>query len=163
MQEDAVDKRATDDLEASHAEGDDLSAGAFRSLVRAFESIRVPLVADSERSAAACQRRHVKALIEHHISDVKWRELLNRAGQAAEHGAHEYLLLHFPSDACIDRGRAIVEHEPGWPKTLTGEAADLYRHWHDELRKRGFELSVRILEFPGGTPGDVGLFLRWQG
>jgi hypothetical protein len=161
MQEDAVDERATKVLEPSQPAGDDLSAGAFRSLVQAFESIRVPLTSDSERSAADRHLRHVKALIERHIPDLKWRGLMHRAGEAAEHGAHEYLLLRFSSDSCTDRGRAIVEHEPSWPTTLTGEAADVYRHWHDELRRRGFELSARILEFPRGTPGDVGLFLRW--
>lgn len=158
-----MDERVTEAREPTHSEGDDLSAGAFRSLVQAFASIRVPLAADSGRSAAERRRQHVKALIERHISDIKWRDLMDRASEAAEHGAHEYLLLRFSSDACTDRGRAIVEHLPGWPKTLTGEAADLYRHWHDELRERGFGLSARILEFPGGIPGDVGLFLRWQG
>jgi hypothetical protein len=154
--------RATEDFELIRPEEDDLSAGVFRNLLFAFQSIQVPLAAESSRSDAERYRRHVKMLIDRHISDEKWRNLMYRAGEAAERGEQEYLLLRFPSDECADRGRAIVEHEPGWPKTLTGEAADLYRHWREELVGRGFELSARILEFPGGTPGDVGLFLTWQ-
>lgn len=154
-------KRATESFEPAPSSTDALSAGAFKSLLQAFQSIRIPMEQDSKRAAAERHRQQVKALIERHVIDEKWRELMYRASEAAERGEHEYLLLRFPSDACTDRGRAIVEHEPNWPKTLTGDAAAAYRHWHNELAARGFELSARILEFPGGMPGDVGLFLSW--
>ena len=56
---------------------------------------------------------------------------------------------------------AINIADPAWPKTLRGEAAELYLRWEHDLRPRGFHLSAQILEFPGGMPGDVGLFLLW--
>ena len=155
-------KRVIESLEPTHSSKEELSAGAFGGLLQAFKSIRIPLVAESDRAAAERHRHKVKALIERHVTDDRWRELMHGAREAAERGEHEYLLLRFPSNACTDRGRAITAHEASWSQTLTGDAAAVYRHWRDELMPQGFELSARILEFPGGTPGDVGLFLRWR-
>jgi hypothetical protein len=39
-------------------------------------------------------------------------------------------------------------------RTLRGEAE------HD-LKPCGFHLSARVLDFPDGMPGDIGLFLGW--
>ena len=139
----------------------DLSAGVFNSLLEAFERVRIPLAQDEARAAAEREREAVKALIDRQITDARWRELMHRAREAAERGEHEYLLLRFPSDTCTDRGRAITEKEPSWSSTLTGDAAWIHRRWQDELDRRGFRLTARILEFSGGVPGDVGLFLRW--
>ena len=50
-----------------------------------------------------------------------------------------------------------------WPKTLRGEAAEIYLHWERELKPRGFHLMARVLDYPNGMPGDIGLFLGWTG
>jgi hypothetical protein len=101
-------------------------------------------------------------LIDKHIDDAKWRELLHRAREVAEHGEKQYLLLRFPSALCTDGSRAINNPpNDSWPQTLRGEAAELYARWHDRLRPRGFHIGARVLDFPGGKPGDVGLFLFW--
>jgi hypothetical protein len=85
----------------------------------------------------------------------KWRELLRQARQAAERGENECLLLRF--------GARAINNPPNsdWTKTLQGEAVELYSRWRDQLSPRGFHLAARVLEFPGGKPGDVGLFLFW--
>src|SRR5487761_1646225 len=100
-------------------------------------------------------------IINNHVADEYWRALLHRARDAAEHGGHEMILMRFPSDACSDGGRAINGTEPGWPATLRGEATELYLRWEHELKPRGFGLSARVLDFPSGMPGDIGLFLSW--
>ena len=71
------------------------------------------------------------------------------------------MLLRFPHDLCSDGGRAVNVPEPDWPKTLRGEAAEVFLRWERELKSRGFRLVARILDFPGGFPGDIGLFLVW--
>ena len=38
---------------------------------------------------------------------------------------------------------------------------DLLR-WKDELRPHGFTLQARVVDFPDGIPGDIGLFLSWS-
>jgi hypothetical protein len=138
-----------------------LLVSAFRNLLAAFEAMRLPLVPDAQRKAAERQREEVRLLIESRITDAKWRDLMQRAREAAERGQHEYLLLRFPAADCTDHGRAIIQQEPGWPDTLTGDAAAIYRHWRDDIRPHGFRFVARILEFTNGMPGDVGLFLTW--
>jgi hypothetical protein len=44
---------------------------------------------------------------------------------------------------------------------LRGEAAEIYLRWKRDLRPHGFRLTARVLDFPGGIPGDIGLFLVW--
>jgi hypothetical protein len=71
------------------------------------------------------------------------------------------LVLRFPNELCSDGGRAINIAAAAWPATLRGEAAELYLRWEQELKPAGFGLSAYVLEFPGGMPGDIGMFLVW--
>jgi hypothetical protein len=40
---------------------------------------------------------------------------------------------------------------------LRGEAAEIYLRWERDLKPGGFHLAERVLDFPGGFPGDIGL------
>jgi hypothetical protein len=80
---------------------------------------------------------------------------------AAERGEREVLALRFSSEYCTDGGRAINSFEPDWPQSLTGFAKVAYEFWQKELEPQGYKLRAQIMDFPGGVPGDVGLFLRW--
>jgi hypothetical protein len=80
---------------------------------------------------------------------------------AAERGEREVLAIRFTSEYCTDGGRAINSFEPEWPKTLTGFAKRAYEFWQKELEPKGYKLRAQIMNFPGGMPGDVGIFLRW--
>lgn len=136
-------------------------AADFRALVQDYEA-RKNHRRDEARQALAKQRQQrVVALIEAHISDHDWRELLHRARRAAENGEKEFMLLRFPSSLCGDGGRAINVTEPGWPTTLRGEAAEIYLRWERDLKPCGFHIAAQMLDFPGGVPGDIGLFLIW--
>ena len=117
---------------------------------------------DAARQAAAKQRRQrAKDLIDQHVSDPAWLQLLHRAREAAEAGQEEALLLQFPSQLCIDGGRAINVAQADWPASLRGEAAELFLRWERDLKPKGFRLSARVVDFPDGKPGDIGLFLGW--
>jgi CBS domain-containing protein len=133
----------------------------FRGLVADFEHQKIEQQAEAGRAAAEQRSRRVKELIDHHIADEDWRSLLHHAREAAEHGEKEFMLFRFPADLCTDHGRAINAPLPDWPETLRGEAAEIYLRWERDLRPRGFHLAARILDFPGGFPGDAGLFLAW--
>ena len=144
------------------AAGEGLTAGAFRGLEMTFKDARAQNSADAEAAAVSQRRQLIKMLIDRHIDDAKWQELLHQARQSAERGEKEYLLLRFPSELCTDDARAINNPpNPDWPKTLQGEAGEVYAHWRDQLSPRGFHIAARVLDFPGGKPGDVGLFLFW--
>jgi hypothetical protein len=44
---------------------------------------------------------------------------------------------------------------------LRGEAAEVYLRWEHELKPDGFHLTARVLDYPYGVPGEVGLLLLW--
>ena len=138
-----------------------LSAQSFRHLVAGFKEGQARRREESRRAAAAERKQRMQALLDQHISNENWRTLLEHAHQAAERGQTEFLLLRFPSQLCGDGGRSINVGERGWPKSLRGEAAEIYLWWEQDLRPQGFHLAARVLDFPGGMPGDIGLFLSW--
>jgi hypothetical protein len=80
---------------------------------------------------------------------------------AAERGEREVLALRFPSEFCTDGGRAINNFEPDWTETLTGFAKRALAFFEAELKPQGYHARAQIMDFPGGVPGDVGIFLRW--
>ncbi len=92
--------------------------------------------------------------------DVKERVSI-AVKRAAEHGEQQVLVIQFPSDWCSDRGRAINNFDPDWPKTLTGFAKRAFEYYTKELQPLGYGVRAEILNFPGGMPGDVGLYLTW--
>jgi hypothetical protein len=92
-------------------------------------------------------------------------EVFNRLSRlvkgAAERGQHEVMALRFPSSYTTDHGRAINNFEPDWPQTLTGFAKKGHEFYEKELAPLGYKVRAQILDYPGGMPGDVGIFLRW--
>ena len=89
-------------------------------------------------------------------------ERINKAVRdAAERGASEILVLRFPSEFTSDGGRRINNFEADWPETLEGFAKTAFDYYATELRPLGFTVRAEIMNFPGGMPGDVGMYLRW--
>jgi hypothetical protein len=81
--------------------------------------------------------------------------------RAVRNGLTEVQVYRFPNSLCTDRGRAINQMEPGWEKTLTGMAKEIYQLWADYLQPRGYRIRYQIIDFPGGVPGDIGITLSW--
>ena len=140
---------------------DKFSATDFRQSMDAFEHAKAAQKSEALRVDAEARSHMVKELLREHVADGRWREMLTAAHDAAGRGEKQYLLLRFPSQLCADAGRKINAEEADWPGTLRGEPAELYLQWERELRAVGFRIAARVLDFPGGMPGDVGLFLAW--
>lgn len=138
-----------------------LAANDFRQLVTDFHSGEMDHKDAARRALASQRRNRAKQLIDEHVFDERWRQLMHQARVAAEHGQKEVMLLQFPNQLCLDGGRAINVHEKGWPTTLRGEPAEIYLRWERELKPQGFSLSARIFAYPDGKPGDISLFLGW--
>jgi CBS domain-containing protein len=138
------------------------TASDFRRLVSDFDQSELRHRDELRRGAAEQHRREVMELIDRHISDESWRNLVHQAREAAERGEKEFLLLRFPCELCSDGGRAVNAPEPDWPATLRGEAAEIYLRWERDLKPQGFHIAARVVDFPGGMPGDIGLFLLWR-
>ena len=148
---------------ASFAKQKSITAADFRSLVEAAQSKRAAELEAARRTSAGSQDHKIQEAIDHHITDDHWRDLLIQAQQAAAHGETELLVLRFPAKLCSDNGRAINVPEPDWPATLRGEAAETYLRFERELKPLGFHLIARVLDFPAGFIGDIGLYLHWGG
>jgi hypothetical protein len=89
-------------------------------------------------------------------------ERINRAIRiAAEQGHHHLQVLTFPSSYCSDGGRRINIGDPDWPNTLDGFAKKAYEFYVKELQPLGYKISMEIVSWPKGMPGDVAMFLKW--
>jgi hypothetical protein len=89
-------------------------------------------------------------------------ERINKAVRiAAENGHHQVEVITFPCTFCTDGGRRINIGDPEWPSTLEGFAKRAYDFYVKELRPLGYKLHAEIINFPGGMPGEVGLYLKW--
>ena len=132
-------------------------------------------MAEREAAKAAEEARHMreqeerqKALLEEfhrppdRTPDQLMQMLTTTVNRAAEEGQTEVQIYRFPNELCTDRGRAINNFDPDWPNTLTARPKLAYEFWQNHLRPLGFGLKAEILDYPGGMPGDVGLFLTWK-
>jgi CBS domain-containing protein len=146
---------------ADPPEEDGLSATDFQGLLSDFEQKKRQQHEAIRQASVEQRQQRVTAMIDQHVSNDGWRSLLHQARAAAEHGLKELMLLRFPSELCSDGGRAINVTEEDWPSTLRAEAAETYLRWQQDLKPRGFHLRASVLDFPGGMPGDIGLFLSW--
>ena len=98
---------------------------------------------EQERKAAHDQealadKRRIKGLLETHLQDAMWNELLSHIQPAAERGEHEFQLLSFPSDLCSDGGRKIRIGDEDWKDTLQGEAAELSAALEERPAAKGY-------------------------
>src|SRR6478672_1409351 len=81
--------------------------------------------------------------------------------RAVRNGLTEVQVYRFPHTLCTDNGRAINQQEPGWDKTLTGIAQEIFQLWSDYLKPRGYRIRYQIVDFPGGVPGDISITIAW--
>jgi uncharacterized protein (DUF1778 family) len=81
--------------------------------------------------------------------------------RAVRNGLTEVQVYCFPHTLCTDNGRAINQQKPGWEKTLTGIAHEIFQLWSDYLKPRGYRIRYQIIDFPGGVPGDISIVIVW--
>jgi hypothetical protein len=113
---------------------------------------------DKERAKLAA---FTDDFLQNHVTDAEIAMVRRLVQAAVENGKFEALVYSFPSSLCTDSGRAINSADPDWPQTLQGKAREFYERYEEFGRSRGYKLKAMIINFPGGLPGDVGLFLSW--
>lgn len=115
-------------------------------------------------------------LDEFRLTDANIAAVGERIRGAFDRGESELMLTSFPSSFCSDGGRTVNNADlppinkpaadvpagpPAWIATMPRGAALVYGYWEKHLKPGGFGFSARIINYPGGMPGDVGLFLSW--
>ena len=120
-----------------------------------------------------------KRLDEFQLTDAVIKSGHDRIKRAFERGENELMLSAFPSSFCTDGGRAVINagappinkpskaelaaraDEPEWLPTLPAGVRKVFDYWKANLRPGGFGFSARVINYPGGMPGDIGLFISW--
>lgn len=120
----------------------------------------------AEADAAEAQKKAELAAFServqtYHLTDEDRERAMTRTRKAFEAGERELMLVKFPSVLCEDGGRRINNHLEGWQETLPGVFKKVHEWWENELQPGGFTFSARIIDFPSGMPGDVGIFIGW--
>jgi hypothetical protein len=133
----------------------------LRRIAEEKEMAQLREALEKKRKADEAQDQVREAFMAQDIHPEVFERVSRVVKSAAERGEREVLALRFSSEYCTDGGRAINSFEPDWPKTLTGFAQRAYEFWQKELEPHGYKLRAQIMDFPGGMPGDVGIFLRW--
>jgi hypothetical protein len=129
-------------------------------------------LAEAEKASAAMRKHEAaeaekKALLDRlgRPSGLSDDEVMEKAAhiinRAVENGLMTVQVFRFPNHLCTDNGRAINQAEEGWEKTLTGIPKEIYAFWERQLKPRGYHIRYEIIDYPGGMPGDVGVFLSW--
>jgi hypothetical protein len=133
----------------------------LRRIAEEKEMAQLREALEKKRKADEAQDQVREAFMARDIHPEVFERVSRVVKSAAERGEREVLALRFSSTYCTDGGRAINSFEPDWPKTLTGFAKRAHEFWQKELEPKGYKVRAQIMDFPGGMPGDVGIFLRW--
>jgi hypothetical protein len=142
------------------------SGGFSAASIRAYSALKKEEAAAKRTAYEATARAEREKLHQTFLEREVRPEALGRVEalvrKAVDAGEKEVMVFQFPSDWLPDQGRAITNQEKDWPKKLEGFAKRAYEYYQRELAPRGFQLRAGIVNWPGGMPGDVGFFLRWQ-
>lgn len=142
--------------------GSTLSAGGIRAFIQAQKDEEAAKQRAHEAEAKA-QRETLHAhFLEQEIRPEAMDNIAAVVRKAVEMGEKQALVMRFPSEWLSDQGRAVTNHAPNWPETLTGFAKRGHDFFVRELEPRGFQIRAEILDWPGGMPGDVGFYLTWK-
>ena len=120
---------------------------------------------EEEQAAAAAAQAERAAFAEkvmtYRITEDDKARAMARIARAFADGEKELMLVHFPSEICTDGGRRINNHLEGWQDTLPGAFHDVFLWWEAALKPGGFGFFARVINYPDGMPGDVGIFITW--
>jgi hypothetical protein len=125
---------------------------------KASKAMKAHEAAEAEKQAMLDRLARPSGLSDDEVME-KAAIIVNRA---VENGMTSVQVFRFPNHICTDNGRAINQVEDGWENTLTGIPKEIYEFWKRQLKPRGYHIRYEIIDYPGGMPGDVGIFLSWR-
>ena len=114
-----------------------------------------------------------------HLVDEMIPAQLERLKHAFERGESDLMVASFPCDFCTDGGRAVINageppinkptkeeearqaEQPDWLLTMPAGIRRAHEYWKQHLQQGGFGFTARVISYPGGKPGDIGVFITW--
>lgn len=140
-----------------------LSVKELKSYMADVDAARASQAVAAMDQAAKARKEMIAELMKPIELTTERRDaLIQRIKQAASRGETELMVLRFPVELTTDHGRAINNNEEGWPDTLLGRPRQVYEIWKDHLQPAGYKLKAMIVDWPGGLPGEVGMYLAWS-
>ncbi|WP_270935827.1 hypothetical protein [Falsiroseomonas oryzae] len=121
--------------------------------------------AEAEAAAAQAQaerKAFAERVMTYKITEEDEQRALAKIAKAFDAGEKEVMITQFPSSLCADGGRRINNALDGWQDTLPGVFHKVYEWWETKLKPGGFGFTARIINYPDGMPGDVGIFITWK-
>jgi len=129
---------------------------------KAAEAAKRRAEAEAAAEAARAERATFAArVMAYQLTEEDKARARAKIAKAFEEGEREVMLAHFPCQICEDGGRRINNSLDGWQDTLPGAFREVYDWWEAELKPGGFGFSARVISFPDGMPGEVGIFITW--
>ena len=116
---------------------------------------------EAQLSKHEAAKKYAEALEAYQLTANDKDAIMRKIAKAFADGEKELLLFDFPSALCNDDGRRINNGLEGWEATLPGAARRVFEFWRDDLQPRGFRFFARVITYPDGMPGDVGIFFSW--
>jgi hypothetical protein len=142
-------------------DGPPLTAAELRRRMAEIQMAKAEEAAAKRAKLEEAQMAHIQDFMQGHVSHDDIERLRFKVQNAIEHGEGEVEVMRFPSSLLSDKGRAVNAGRSDWPDTLTGKAADVWRIYKERVADKGYGLEARILNYPGGLLGEVGLYLTW--
>lgn len=143
------------------AAGRMLTPDDLRQITEEVDNAKAREALAKQKALEEHQKRLRDEFMERDLNPDATQRLNNVVRHAAEAGQHEVMLFKFPAAFCADKGRAINNFDPDWPESLTGFARKAYDAYVADLEPLGYKMHARILNYPDGNLGDVGMFLSW--
>lgn len=138
------------------------SAADLKNLMAAREQAKEAEAKEKRSEADAARKAELDELKKSvEISEQQVEDAVAKFKTAAENGLTEMVVFSFPSELCTDGGRAINSALKGWQETLVGKPRSIYEAWQRYLKDKGYQFHARVLNFPHGMPGDIGLIIVW--
>lgn len=119
--------------------------------------------AKQAREQDEAKRKAYQEFMEKRFTEADRVQVRGRIERAAEQRLFELEVLQFPSEYLEDHGRRINNAEKDWPVSLSGYAKSLYDAFKDLGQPQGYKLIARVLNYPDGMIGDIGIYVSWKG
>ncbi len=138
-----------------------ITAEDLRRRMADIEEEKFKIYLHQKEAADRASREFADHFLNDHLTRKDFAAMRRSVVSAAQNGQFDVMVMRFPASLCTDAGRAINNGLPGWERTLPGKAHEAHEIWSRAGKAKGFRLFAKILDYPGGMPGDVGLFLSW--
>ena len=144
-------------------ESERIPAQELRRKIADKEIEEAKKAAEKARDQDEGKRKAYLEFMERQFTEADRVRIRRQIEKAAERGLFEFEILRFPAEYLEDHGRRINNGDPDWQLSLTGYGKRCCEAFKDLAQPQGYKLIARVLNYPRGMIGDIGLYVSWKG